>query len=68
MQELQEEQQAGSPLKRVKVEEQVEDDPPGLIQLAGPADWRHLANGIDPSLIRLIVLAIAANPLLIGSN
>ena len=38
MQELQEEQQAGSPLKRVKVEEQVEDDPPGLIQLAGPAD------------------------------
>ena len=38
MQEVQEEQQAGSPLKRVQVEEQVEDDPPGLIQLAGPAD------------------------------
>ena len=41
--ELQEEKQAEPPLKRVKVEQQVEEDPP-----PNPADWSHPANWIDP--------------------
>ena len=46
MQEVKEEQQAGSPLKRAKVEEQVEDDPP-----PNPADWSHPVNWIDPTVM-----------------